>query len=410
MQRSTYILAILLFLFASTPSAIEATEAHVERLKEVWTLASDNFVDPGMNGVDWQSSLAEFSQAAEKATTDSEFSSIVNKMLSELKTSHTVYYTSEDTKYYQLAGIFWPFLGEKLGPFMINNEPNYVGIGLFSRVHEERVFIEGVLEGFPAELAGLNVGDEIISVDGNSFRPISSFVGKDAEQVRLSIRRSADSEPIDITVVPTLIDPRTMFLDAMKNSVEIIEQNEMKVGYIRIWCYAGSVYPDQLENELGTRLKSADAVVLDLRNGYGGFGPAALRAFFMPQIEYEWRSRRGSPTLSYEAWTKPVCLLVDETTSSGKEMQTYYFKKFARGPVVGARTAGKVVAGKPFVLSDGSLLYLAVSEGTIDGVNLEGNGVQPDLVVPFDLEYANGSDPQKERAIRACLEEIENEA
>jgi carboxyl-terminal processing protease len=58
-------------------------------------------------------------------------------------------------------------------------------------------------------------------------------------------------------------------------------------------------------------------------------------------------------------------------------------------------------------MQDGSLLYVAVADVYVGGnQHLEGNGVTPDIVVPFSPEYAQGADPQKERAIEAVLEAV----
>lgn len=105
------------------------------------------------------------------------------------------------------------------------------------------------------------------------------------------------------------------------------------------------------------------------------------------------------------AWTRPVCLLVNEGSKSGKELLAYYFRKAHRGLIVGSRTAGAVMAGRPFVMADGNLLYVAVNDGLVDGKRPEGNGVVPDLEVPFRVEYAEGSDPQKASAISAIVKE-----
>ena len=74
--------------------------------------------------------------------------------------------------------------------------------------------------------------------------------------------------------------------------------------------------------------------------------------------------------------------------------------------MVGSKTAGAVVGGRPFLMSDGSLLYVAVVDVYVDGKRLEGQGVTPDIPVPFALEYAEGNDPQKEQAIETVLEAI----
>ena len=63
-----------------------------------------------------------------------------------------------------------------------------------------------------------------------------------------------------------------------------------------------------------------------------------------------------------------------------------------------------ISAGRAFIMPDDSLLYVAVADVYLDQtVRLEGEGVTPDVVVPFPIEYAQGADPQKERAIATAL-------
>ena len=81
----------------------------------------------------------------------------------------------------------------------------------------------------------------------------------------------------------------------------------------------------------------------------------------------------------------------------------YGFQQYGIGAVIGTKTAGAVLGGRPFLLQDGSLLYLAVSNVFVNGERLEGKGVVPDIEVPFQLEYAQGKDPQKERAIEVLV-------
>jgi carboxyl-terminal processing protease len=63
-------------------------------------------------------------------------------------------------------------------------------------------------------------------------------------------------------------------------------------------------------------------------------------------------------------------------------------------------------AAVPFLLKDGNLLYLAVIDVLVDGERLEGKGVIPDIEVPFPLEYAQGKDPQLEKAVEVLLEQL----
>jgi carboxyl-terminal processing protease len=58
-------------------------------------------------------------------------------------------------------------------------------------------------------------------------------------------------------------------------------------------------------------------------------------------------------------------------------------------------------------MNDGSVLYLAVADVHLDEKQrLEGVGVTPNIEVPFSVEYAQGADPQKERAIAVALEAV----
>jgi carboxyl-terminal processing protease len=52
------------------------------------------------------------------------------------------------------------------------------------------------------------------------------------------------------------------------------------------------------------------------------------------------------------------------------------------------------------------LLYLAVVDVLVDGERLEGKGVIPDIEVPSPLEYAQGKDPQLEKAVEVLLEQF----
>lgn len=386
-------------LFASTPSRTEVFE-------QVWQTVKDNFFDPKLRGVDWDAMRQRYGEEAAEADSAEEFATIVNRMLSELKTSHTRYYTREEPEYYQLAGIFWSFVGEKLKPFMREGVPHYRGIGISTAVIDGKTFVRAVLDGAPAAAGGLRVGDQIIDVDGKPFHPIRSFEKAD-EPVQMRVQRTPDVASVTVLpVTPKVLDPATMFLDAMKASVQVIDKDGIKVGYVHVWSYAGEVYQEQLEDELSGRLRDADGLVLDLRDGWGGANPNYLWPFVAPPLIITSIARDGKRSDYQTAWTKPVCLVVNEGSKSGKEVFAYYFRKARRGPIIGSRTAGAVMAGSPFVMADGSLLYLAVSDGLLDGKRPEGVPVVPDVEIPFKLEYAEGSDPQKTAAINTIVKTV----
>jgi len=110
--------------------------------------------------------------------------------------------------------------------------------------------------------------------------------------------------------------------------------------------------------------------------------------------------RGGRSHLEATRWRKPAAMLVNQGTRSGKEVLADGFRSYALGPLIGTRTAGAVLAASAFLISDGSLLLLALDDVRVDGRRLEGVGVKPTIAVPFDIRYAAGADPQLDRAVQ----------
>jgi len=57
----------------------------------------------------------------------------------------------------------------------------------------------------------------------------------------------------------------------LDTSARVIESNGRRIGYVHVWCYAGSIHQRALEHLLSQgALKDADALIWDLRDGWGG--------------------------------------------------------------------------------------------------------------------------------------------
>ena len=147
-------------------------------------------------------------------------------------------------------------------------------------------------------------------------------------------------------------------------------------------------------------LRDADALVWDLRDGWGGAEPQYLDLFNPRAPTMQMTDRSGETGLVDVKWRKPVAMLINGGTRSGKEVLAYGFKKYRLGELVGVRTEGAVLAATAFLIGDEGLLLLAVDDVLVDGERLEGVGVAPTIEVAFDPRYAAGSDPQLERAVQ----------
>lgn len=405
--------AFILFLCGTiVPILPSVGQSQPDTFEQVWKTVNDNFFAPNFNGLDWQDIREKYRPQASQARSKADLARVINQMLAELQTSHTHFYTPDEPKYYQILGIFLPRnpkLQQQLRTVLFDNKPQYSGIGIFTKQRNGNTFISAILDGSPASDAGLLVGDRLLSVEGQPFHPIQSFAGKANQPVKLMIQRSPTlGSQQEVTVTPKMLNGRTMFLDAMKASVQVVEQAGRKIGYIHLWSYAGEQFQKQLEAELFYgRLKDVDSFVLDLREGWGGASASYLNLYTPRNIRLTGTARNRASSTSSSAWSKPVVMLVNEESRSGKEILAYGFRKYRIGTVVGAKTAGAVVQGNLFAMNDGSVLYLAVADVYLDeNQRIEGVGVNPDIEVPFSLDYARGSDPQKERAIAVALEAV----
>jgi carboxyl-terminal processing protease len=378
----------------------QQTHAHLGVFEEVWRTVREHFYDPTFHGQDWAAVGQRYRPLAAAATSDDEGAAVINRMLSELGASHTGYYTASDPAYYQLLDIFSGSLRQPLRRLFPDGQVSYPGIGIFTRSLDGKTFISGLLDGLPASKAGLLVGDEIITADGDAFHPIKSFASQVGQEVRLSIRRRTDALPENVIVVPEQIHPNKAFLKAMEESARIIVANGVKIGYIHVWSYAGAQYQQLLERELSTgRLKEADALVWDVRDGWGGAEPEYLHLFTGRVPVMTLINRDGRQSVANVSWGKPVAMLINGGTRSGKEVLAYGFREYGLGEVIGSRSAGAVLAGRAYLMSDGSLVLVAVADVRVDGQRLEGVGVVPTIAVPFPLAYAQGQDPQLDRAV-----------
>jgi len=401
--RSTLLaltLALLPLGTASLPAQARTSQQDTQVFDEAWRIVRDKFYDRNLKGLDWEAVGNRHRADYENAKTEAERSAAINAMLAELGVSHTHHYTRDETAYYELVDIFSYRLRRDIPKFFSDKTVAYSGIGMFTKVIDGKTFVSAVFPGLPADKAGLLLGDEIVSADGAPFEPVGSFRNKSGKTVALKVRRVESGPLIDVSVEPKQIEPNDTFAAALKDSARIVESKGRRIGYVRVWSYADNEYQHLLEEVLSDgKLKDADALVWDLRGGWGGAQPYYLNVFNPYGPTMTLTGRDGEAHVVNYRWKKPVALLIDDGTRSGKEVLAYGFKKNGYGPVIGERSAGALLAATAFLLSDGSLLILAVEDASIEGDRLEGKGVTPTIEVPFDIRYAAGKDLQLDKAI-----------
>jgi carboxyl-terminal processing protease len=403
-------ISVLFLLWLNSPLLPTFAKSEIKVFDQVWQTVNDNFYDPNFNGVDWKNIRQKYKPQITQAKSSEEVAAVINQMLSQLRTSHTHFYTQNEPAYYQLLGVFLPRsteLKKQFQKFFPTGKVEYTGIGVATKDINGKIFVSAIFDGSPAAKSDLKVGDQILSVDGKPYHPIQSFVGKAGQKVKLLIQRTVlSNSQQEIAIAPQILNAITMFLDAQQASIQLIEREGKKIGYVHIWANAADSNQQQLQDELiFGRLKDADGLVLDLRDGWGGGEIGYLNIFTAKSGPSVTSVPRDGKRYTYQyQWKKPVVMLVNDGSRSSKEILAFAFQQHRIGQVIGSKTTGAVVAGRPFIMEDGSLLYVAVANVFLnEKQRLEGKGVTPDISVPFSLEYAKGADPQKQRAIETVM-------
>lgn len=325
----------------------------------------------------------------------------IDTVLASLQASHTDRLQPDTIDYFEIADVFRYAIRDDIRRlFPPEGDVTYPGIGMIVQADRGSLFASDVYDGSPAAKAGILPGDEILSVDGAPYHEIISFRDKVGRSVDVRLRRSPGAEPIVVKAQVERLRPLPTFEKAIAESASIVEHDDRKIGYIRLWTLAARRSMSNVAEALAEGpLKDADGLVLDLRGRWGGGSADAAELFLGDTPPFRLIERNGEAMLANVRWRKPLVAIIDEGTRSGLEVFAYALQ-VNDIKLVGSRTAGALLAGRAYVLPDDSLLEIAVSDAVIgDDVRLEGIGVEPDIAVGLSLPYAAGKDAQREAAI-----------
>src|SRR5256885_6490934 len=235
---SLSMLATIALLAAPAPTAPAATEV----LQQIDQIVSKRFYSADqLTRVGWPS-LVEKARA-KLAQPRAEQDAIFEELIAGLKTSHTEYLSRARPEYWDIASIFESFLKNarrrcapgEFPPVPVRRD----SIGVLWKRLEGRWFVGGVLDGGPGSKAGLHLGDEIVEAEGKAFSPVPSLEGRAGKRVRLTVRRTRNAPAREIAVTPVRVSPQSEFRDAIGASARIIPTAGGRIGYVRIWSWAG---------------------------------------------------------------------------------------------------------------------------------------------------------------------------
>ena len=380
----------------NVPSRFVQRETFYEAsYRKIWQTVRKGFHDAKMNGVDWKKIGDGYHAKLANVKSRSEFEALMNQMLSELHASHMGYVTTDDAEYYMLTSVSRQDLQ--------HDEVEHIGV--MGRQEGSEYLVSAVLDGFPAQQAGMMAGDHLLLADGKPFTTAGSFRGKEGTSVELQLRREGEGKSRTVTVKPIKGNMLRAFLEATRRSAKVITVSGKKIGYLHLWTMAQDAFRTEMENQVLTKLHDTDGLLLDLRDGYGGHPFGYSDVFFRPDVSWESEYQNAKPLLQHTGYNKPIVVLINGGTRSAKEFFAYQMKSSRRATLVGSRTAGAFLGASFAKIGDDGLLELAAVGLKVDGLPLEERGVNPDIQVTPADSYTE-KDAQISRAKKIMLNQL----
>ncbi len=302
--------------------------------------------------------------------------------------------------------------GESATEYMEGIEGNYCGIGIYieNDTDDNVIAIVSPIAGSPAEEAGLMTGDKILAVNGTSFTgqemndAVSMMRGEAGTSVTVTVLRKATGETEDFELVRQEIEIPSVESQMLGDGVVCIRITQFTTN-------TADLFADAYAKHKADGMKK---LVLDLRNNPGGLMMEAAEIanmFIEDEKIIVYTMDKDGNRVNYPATGPaeriPMVVLTNQGSASASEILTGALKDYGVAYHMGEKTYGKGVvqsvieAGKEAVLSVTVAQYY-----TPNGVCIHGDGIEPDEVIPMDIEkYAQLSeltlqeDVQMQRAI-----------
>lgn len=301
---------------------------------------------------------------------------------------------------------------ENTESFMENLQGTYEGIGCMVAMNEDNdIYVVEVFEDMPADKAGLKVNDIILSIDGIDYTDktsddMSSYVKEKAKN-KISVVAKRNDEEIKVDIVREKVEIPSV-------TSEIIEQDEKKIGYIKIDIFS-SIANNQFKSNLKKlEKKGIQGLIIDVRNNTGGYLNVVtdISSLFLKENKVIYQLETDDKKEKIKDKTDefreyPVVVLVNTVSASASEILAASIKEsYANGYVVGTNTYGKGTVQKTKILKNGKMIKYTIQKWlTPKGEYIADAGVAPTDAIVF-TESGFRDDSQLDYAINLLKEKV----
>jgi tricorn protease len=364
---------------------------------ETWANVKENFYNETFHGLNWEAKRDQYAAYLPHIRSRADLRVLITSLLGELNSSHTGFTSNgdEEKTFYTVRTAATGIEFDQTNPYKVSH----------------------IIQNSAADKKGKNIlsGDVLVKVNGESVDPSQNremYFSKpslDAE-IELEFKRGTTSytvklHPQSFNAVNDLQYDEWI----ATNQKAVDEKGKKRIAY----AYMKNMGQGELNKfliDMNSEGYHREALILDLRYNTGGNVHDNVLQFLSQRPYLKWKYREGEFTVqpNFTPGSKPIVLLVNEQSLSDAEMTATGFKELKLGKVIGTETYRWIIFTSGKGLVDGSF-YRLPSWGcyTLDGKNIEQEGVKPDIHVPMDFkDRLEGRDPQIDRAIEEIMKEL----
>jgi C-terminal processing protease CtpA/Prc len=272
--------------------------------------------------------------------------------------------------------------------------------------------ITDVLPHSPAELAKIQAGEELRSVDGVVIGPRVNLDEQLQHKIDKRVILDISGRQVNVQPVASLADQiYRKWVEDNRTYVAKISNN--RLGYVHVRDMSEQALT-QLYLDLDEQNRARQGVVIDIRNNNGGFVNAyaldvLTRRPYLTMTDRDGPAASARTALGQRSLELPTILVVNQHSLSDAEDFTEGYRTLKLGKVVGEPTAGWIIYTGSVTLIDGTVMRMP---GTVitgaDGKNMENNPRPVDVAVSRPIgESYTGKDSQLDVAVRELLGQID---
>ncbi|WDF55108.1 S41 family peptidase [Mucilaginibacter sp. KACC 22063] len=364
---------------------------------EAWADLDENYYDGNFHGVNWDGIHKLYATYLPYINNRADLRLMLNDMLGELNSSHMGFSSSGMEERTNLR-----YRTMETGIAFDNDEPYKV---------------DHIITRSNADRKGINVqpGDKLVAVNGVDVDPQQDrnfYFTKPSLDDELQLTFQRGGQNINVKIHPEssgefkdeLYDE---WIDGNRKMVE--KESNGRIAYVYMKAM-GTDNLEQFKEDMVDYAYQKDALILDLRYNTGGNVHDAVLNFLSQKPYLQWQYRGGKRTQqpNFAPSAKPIILLINEQTLSDGEMTSEGFKALNLGKIVGTETYRWIIFTSAKGLVDGSSVRIpAWGCFTLDGKDIEHEGVKPDINVNTDFkDRLNNNDPQIDRAVSEIMKQL----